>query len=275
MTGDMKTLRERLAAPFADADIDWRLQHNDEEKGRGVAVPYVTNRAIQTRLDDCVDPCGWKNEFLPWHGDGKKSAQLCGLSLWSDERGEWITKYDGADDSDIESVKGGLSDAMKRAAVEWSIGRYLYGMDTVFVDTEKRGRTAVIKRSERAKLDRAHGEHVAAVFKTGKKPPAQAAPKADAPPAGTAPNTTPKEAKGEAVVYTVENVARKPALNGGVNTSLMLSNGEGKTALVHLKGEDPALAPGARIKGAKISKKTKEGVLFLILESYDAVQEAA
>jgi hypothetical protein len=271
MTDDMKTLRGRLAAPFADADIDWRLQWADDEKGKGIAVPYVTNRAIQTRLDDCVGPEGWRNEFLPWHGDGgKKSAQLCGLSLWSEERGEWITKYDGAEDSDIEAVKGGLSDAMKRAAVQWGIGRYLYGMDTVFAETEKRGRTTFVKKTERAKLDRAHGDHVAAFFGTDRKPAPPAAPKPDAPKSASAAKTT-----NGADVYTVEKIAKKPALNGGVNTSLLLSNGSGKTAGVHLKGEDPALVPGAKLKEVKISKKTKEGVLFLILESYTAVGEAA
>ncbi|MGH7576528.1 MAG: Rad52/Rad22 family DNA repair protein [Longimicrobiales bacterium] len=29
----------------------------------------------------------------------------------------------------MESVKGGLSAATKRAAVEWGIGRYLYGIE--------------------------------------------------------------------------------------------------------------------------------------------------
>jgi hypothetical protein len=266
-----KTLRERLAAPFANADIDWRLQQNDEEKGKGIAVPYVTNRAIQSRLDECVGPARWKNEFLPWHGDGKKAAQLCGLSLWSDERGEWITKYDGADDSDIEPVKGGLSDAMKRAAVQWGIGRYLYGMDIVFVETEKRGRTAVIKKTERAKLDRAHGNHVARLFGANPNPPA--APKAA--PASEIGEPAAKPKAKRAGVYTVEQTVRKPALNGGANTNLLLSDDRGKTMGVYLKGEDPALVPGARIEEVKISEKTKEGRLFLILESYSAVRDAA
>ena len=41
---------------------------------------------------------------------------------------EWITKYDGANDTKIESTKGGISDSMKRAAVQWGIGRYLYNL---------------------------------------------------------------------------------------------------------------------------------------------------
>jgi hypothetical protein len=40
-----------------------------------------------------------------------------------------VTKWDGAENSQIESVKGGLSDSFKRAAVKWSIGRYLYRLE--------------------------------------------------------------------------------------------------------------------------------------------------
>lgn len=57
---------------------------------------------------------------------------------------------------DIEAVKGGLSDSMKRAAVQWGIGRVLYDLNTVWVEIEKRGRSFVIKDSERAKLDNAY-----------------------------------------------------------------------------------------------------------------------
>jgi len=45
-----------------------------------------------------------------------------------------VTKWDGADNTDIESVKGGLSDSMKRAAVQWGMGRYLYALDEGWAD---------------------------------------------------------------------------------------------------------------------------------------------
>ena len=164
-------IHEQLSAPFEDSDIEWRLQWTDDEKGSGLAVPYVTNRAIQNRLDKVAGADGWKNEYIPWHSDGKKSSQLCGISIYFESRGEWVTKYDGADDSDIEPIKGGLSDSMKRAAVQWGIGRYLYTMDTVFVDTEKRGKTTVIKKGAQPKLDEAHRKAVAAIFGAGQPAP--------------------------------------------------------------------------------------------------------
>ena len=149
---DPRQIQAALSKPFAPEDLEWRLQQTFEEKMRGIAVPYVTNRAIQNRLDEAVGPENWYNDYKPWHGAGKKEAQLCGIAIYFEGRG-FITKWDGAEDSDIEPVKGGLSDSMKRAAVQWGIGRVLYNMDTVWVNIEKRGKTHVIKESERPKLD--------------------------------------------------------------------------------------------------------------------------
>lgn len=152
---DARNMQAALAKPFAPEDLEWRLQNTIEESMRGMAVPYVTNRAIQNRLDEVCGPENWYNEFKPWHSNGKKDAQLCGIAIYFEGKG-FITKWDGAEDSDIEPIKGGLSDSMKRAAYQWGIGRVLYSLDTVWVDIERRGRSYIIKASERKKLDDAY-----------------------------------------------------------------------------------------------------------------------
>jgi hypothetical protein len=116
----MDPIMESLQAPFPSSDIEWRVGSTNKEKTQGLALAYVTNRAIQNRLDEVFGPFGWKNEFKEWKGQ----SQLCGISV--KHEGEWITKWDGADNSNMEAVKGGLSDSMKRAAYQWGIGRYLY-----------------------------------------------------------------------------------------------------------------------------------------------------
>ena len=150
-----RTMLTALAKPFAPEDLEWRLQYTNEEKMCGMAVPYVTNRAIQNRLDEVCGPENWYNEFRPWHSAGKKDSQLCGIAIYFEGKG-FITKWDGAEDSDIEPIKGGLSDSMKRAAYQWGIGRVLYSLDTVWFDIERRGRSYVIKGNERKKLDDAY-----------------------------------------------------------------------------------------------------------------------
>ena len=194
---DARTIQQELARPFAPEDLEWRLQRAIESQMRGIAVPYVTNRAIQARLDDVVGPDGWYNEYKPWHKAGQKEAQICGISIYFPEKG-FITKWDGAEDSDIEPVKGGLSDSMKRAAVQWGIGRVLYGMDVVWVDIEKQGRSWVIKKSERAKLDKAYTD---TLNKLRLEP---------APAGGVQSTLTPKQTR-EASTLTVANTQTGPA----------------------------------------------------------------
>ena len=50
MAKDAKTIREELARPFAPEDLEWRIQVMSKDKTSGLAIPYVTNRAIQDRL---------------------------------------------------------------------------------------------------------------------------------------------------------------------------------------------------------------------------------
>ena len=150
-------LRQALAAPFSNGDIEWRVSATTQDKTKGLAVPYVTNRAIQNRLDSTVGIDGWQNEFRPWK-DGK--AQLCGISIYFQQQKQWLTKWDGADDSDFESVKGGLSDSMKRAAVEWGVGRYLYGMTQIWVKIVQRGKGFFIVDEEQPRLDQTHEDWV-------------------------------------------------------------------------------------------------------------------
>ena len=160
-------LRAALTAPFQSADIEWRVSATNAAKTSGLAVPYVTNRAIQNRLDSTVGIDGWHNDFVPWKGE---NAQRGGISIYFPSLEAWITKWDGADDSDIESVKGGLSDSMKRAAVEWGIGRYLYGMTQKWVSIEQRGKGYVICGDERPTLDAVHDQWVQSLQQKKEQP---------------------------------------------------------------------------------------------------------
>ena len=134
----MQEIMKRLRAPFAPEEIEWRVGATTKDKTKGMALAFVTNRAIQNRLDEVFGCFGWKNEYREWRGN----SQLCGISVKYE--GEWITKWDGASDTDFEATKGGLSDAMKRAAYQWGIGRYLYNLDPVWVPIRPAGKSYVI-----------------------------------------------------------------------------------------------------------------------------------
>lgn len=125
-----KSKLPQLLEPFAAKDIEWRVQRAGivRNKAWAMVLAYVTNRAIQERLDEAVGPENWKNEFTTAPDGGV----LCGISIKFGD--EWVTKYDGAENTQVEAVKGGLSSAMKRTAVQWGIGRYLYRFDSNFVN---------------------------------------------------------------------------------------------------------------------------------------------
>lgn len=153
----MSSLTE-LTKPFAAEDLEWRLQSSGSKNGRiwGRCLCYINNRAIQQRLDEVVGVENWRNEYreiTPIDVDGTKiSGVMCGISIRikrEDGTAEWITKWDGSENTDIESVKGGLSGAMKRAAVQWGIGRYLYALkDNWATVTEKGIYTGKTKEGE-------------------------------------------------------------------------------------------------------------------------------
>ncbi|MFW5436271.1 Rad52/Rad22 family DNA repair protein [Paenibacillus apiarius] len=124
-----------LAEPFPPEDIEWRVGSTNRDKTKGIALAYVTNRAIMNRLDHIVGAFNWQNNYREWKGH----SQLCGIGIRFNE--DWIWKWDGADDSQTEAVKGGLSDSMKRAGYQWGIGRYLYKLENVWVPIEPMGKS--------------------------------------------------------------------------------------------------------------------------------------
>jgi len=128
---DSKALHAALSAPFPLDALEWRPQ--TVTSGRALMLCYVTNRAIMDRLDAAVGCMYWRNEYRPSPDGG---GILCGISVWDDNRSEWVPKWDGAPPTKVEAVKGGLSSAMKRAAVQWGIGRYLYRLPTTWVNLE-------------------------------------------------------------------------------------------------------------------------------------------
>lgn len=123
MNLDWKEIAKKLQAPFAPDDIEWKPQTSGANSDRAyvLAVPYITNRAIQKRLDEVFGVFGWENTYKPTP-DGK--GYLCGITLHNQDKS--VTKWDGSECTHIEPLKGALSGSMKRAAVQLGIGRYLY-----------------------------------------------------------------------------------------------------------------------------------------------------
>lgn len=130
----------KLKEPFPESDIEWRLQSCGKNNGKFWAKPlaYITSRAVQERLDAVCGTDGWQSSITK-QGD----AYLCTLSIrveHDDGSTEWISRTDGADSTDIEAVKGGISGAIKRSAVLFGVGRYLYNLKDGWAEISDNGK---------------------------------------------------------------------------------------------------------------------------------------
>ncbi|WP_163537264.1 Rad52/Rad22 family DNA repair protein [Gracilibacillus sp. YIM 98692] len=130
-------IMEALQKPFRDEEMEWRPQHAIQ-RNQGyklLVLPYVQGHAIQTRLDEVLGP-NWSDDYESIQVNGKEAFRGK-LSIKVD--GEWVTRTDAAEVSNIESVKGGHTNAFKRVAVKFGIGRYLYNVDPVWVPLLDKG----------------------------------------------------------------------------------------------------------------------------------------
>lgn len=177
---------EKLKAPFPPETISWRVGSTNGDKSKGLSLAYVDARDVMERLDEVCGPAGWQCKYS--HANGKTVCDIgidCGKITVEEIipntlekatynlQSHWIWKADGAGDSDVEAEKGALSDAFKRAAVRWGIGRYLYEdkFKNIWVEIEPAGRSYKIKQSEYARLAK-----IAAGQKTTQPTPQNAKP---------------------------------------------------------------------------------------------------
>ncbi len=127
----MISLFEKLAAPFPKDSIHWRAQVLKKDGTSAMALAYIDARDVMDRLDDVCGPSGWQSEHFD-AGSGRMGCKI-GVFCPEEEYGQWAWKSDGAGATNVEADKGAFSDAFKRAAVSWGVGRYLYSLDAPWV----------------------------------------------------------------------------------------------------------------------------------------------
>lgn len=142
----MNKLIEELAKPFPAEEIEWRVGSTNSDKTKGIALAYLTSRAVMNRLDDVLGPENWQDSYTPIPGsNGDTKGYLCTISILLGN--EWVSKQDGADESNLEAIKGGISDALKRAAVKWGVGRYLYNLPNEWVPIQGYGNSYKLSKT--------------------------------------------------------------------------------------------------------------------------------
>ena len=173
---------------------------------------------------------------------------------------------------------------MKRAANQWGIGRVLYSMDTVWVNVEKKGKSFIIKPTERGKLDARYLDTLRSLGLTPAKacgiqslliPALRTEEQTPAPTAkATAQKEPPKPQEDTTVVpfpaceYTVLE-----AKAAGTTTQLILEAPEGKRCYAYAMGNHPELQKGAKLYHVEKRMVKKDNVVFYLLDSFEVIQQ--
>src|SRR5579871_6329197 len=127
---EVRAITDALSAPFDPKDVKFKPQM--VKNNRALAMAYIDARLIQDRLDAVLGVENWEDGYkiLP---DG---SVMCRLRIKLGDR--WISKTDVGSPSEQPDVgdrlKAAFSDALKRAAVKFGIGRYLYRLSAQWVD---------------------------------------------------------------------------------------------------------------------------------------------
>lgn len=130
---DTKELYGLLAEEFPREQISWRAQTVTKEGDKALALAYIDARDVMDRLDTVLGPDNWSDAY-----DVHPNVTICTIAIRVNDA--WVTKADGAGDTDVEAEKGRISDAFKRAAVKWGIGRYLYAIPSPWVPCDSYAR---------------------------------------------------------------------------------------------------------------------------------------
>ena len=281
-----------LEYPFTFQEIEWRVLRVAKSNPKKAQVAaYVDSRAIQNRLDTVVGRENWQNTFESVVGNNNgTTAHICRISIYYPERGEWITKSDGAGCTDVEPIKGGLSNAFKRAASMWGMGRYLYGLKNIWANIDE---YKMIDQASYPELEKRYNQYVNQLLKKAptrgnqqqtngarqespqqpeqKAPIKQPATKTDLPngrfsgaPAWPADGKPQMQQNGCRIIGLQVTRGAKSS-----QTLVTLENAQGKQLTGYIQGEPP-LRQGQIILNPKITTKNSPVVGdYNIIESYN------
>ena len=107
-------------------EIEVRVGNVAKDKTWITLLLFQNSRVAMDLLDETVGKENWKRE----HSRDNKN---CTISIWDEEKEQWIGKEDTGVESFSDKEKGLASDSFKRAAVNWGIGRSLYSAPTIYL----------------------------------------------------------------------------------------------------------------------------------------------
>ena len=109
------------------SEIETRAQ--SVKQNGAVFLLYKDARCDMNILDETVGATNWQRNHKVVNGN-----LFCTVSLYDDDKGEWISKEDVGTESRTEKEKGQASDSFKRACFNFGIGRELYTSPFIWIN---------------------------------------------------------------------------------------------------------------------------------------------
>lgn len=113
-------------------DIECRAQQVAKDFSWCSLLLYKNARVDMQILDETFGRFGWKRSHELING-----RLYCTVSIYDNEKGQWVSKQDVGVESNTEAEKGQASDAFKRACFNVGIGRELYTAPKIFISLTK------------------------------------------------------------------------------------------------------------------------------------------
>lgn len=110
-------------------EIEVRVAQVYNDKGITLLL-YKNARVDQDILDEQVGAMNWQRHHL-------RDNANCVVSIWDEDKKQWIEKEDTGTESFTEKEKGLASDSFKRACFNWGIGRELYTSPFIWIPWNK------------------------------------------------------------------------------------------------------------------------------------------
>lgn len=99
--------------------------------GKGASLLlYKDARCDMNILDETVGAMNWMRSHT-------RDNANCIVSIWDENKKQWISKEDTGTESFTEKEKGLASDSFKRSCTNWGIGRELYTAPFIYVSSDK------------------------------------------------------------------------------------------------------------------------------------------
>lgn len=140
----LQTLLQNLKK---EVPYQWRIQSKTKNKDKAICSAYIDARDVMNVLDTHCE-YGWQTDvkeiagfifygiginvpLVPPTGE-EEDFEMTLHTIWRWDTGSRI-EDDKADNMYEQAGKSAASDAFKRAAVQWGVGRFLYDLDTVLL----------------------------------------------------------------------------------------------------------------------------------------------